>query len=101
MILTSEGVTVTTNSVVGFFLAASADPKQPETIAIENTVITARPDVRELNKRLIPTACSADDASILLYNFPAAEPHLSVDLKVDPDCGKIEASSWTCHSVGP
>ena len=101
VILTFEGVIVTTNSVAGLFLAASADPKQPETIAIENTVITARPDVRELNKRLIPTACSADDASILLYNFPAAEPHLSVDLKVDPDCGKIEASSWTCHSVGP
>jgi hypothetical protein len=69
VILTFEGVTVTTNSVAGFCLAASADPKQPEIIAIENTVITKRPDVRELSNGVIPTTCSTDVASILLYSI--------------------------------
>jgi len=66
VILTFEGVTVTTNSVAGFFLAASADPKQPEIIAIETTAITKRLDCRELSNRLIPTTCSTDAASTLL-----------------------------------
>src|SRR6516165_8129878 len=60
VILTFEGVTVTTNSVAGFCLAASADPKQPEIIAIETTAITKRLDCRELSNGVIPTTCSTD-----------------------------------------